>query len=110
MEVAGKGEGGDKSQLIKAISAEQGLVQNLNQPIIQPPEKKRVFLRVRCSSDICSRWVALPSAAMRAALWVTSEKMNSHCVITAWTSSAPLLMSDVGTSGVSPRYQTCHNL
>lgn len=43
MEVAGKGEGGDKSQLIKAISAEQGLVQNLNQPIIQPRRKRECF-------------------------------------------------------------------
>ncbi len=44
MEVAGRS--GDKSPLIKAMSTEQSLVQNLNQPIIQPAETGRGVLCV----------------------------------------------------------------
>lgn len=36
---------------------------------------------------ICNSWAALPSAGLRARLWVTFEKMDSRYVITAWTSA-----------------------
>lgn len=55
MEVVRKGEGGDKSPLIKAMSAEQGLVQNLNQFTIQPQRKKMgtvLCLHVHCNSHM----------------------------------------------------------
>ena len=104
----GEEEGKDKSPLIKVMRAKQGLVQNLNHLIIQPWRKRAGAVCLRAvRSDICSAWAALPSAGMRAALWVTFDKMNSHCVITAWTSSGPLLMSGLTASGESHWDQMC---
>lgn len=70
MEVGGCRRGRDKSPLIKAVDAEQGLAQNLNQPIIQTSEKKGgdcgVFVAVKCG--ICNRWAPVPCAGLEATL------------------------------------------
>lgn len=69
MEVVKKGEGGDKSLLIKAISAGKARYRISINPQCNNGEKGWglccvcvCIVTVTC--DTCSRWVALPSAVM----------------------------------------------